>query len=85
MRAITLRNIPPSVQRAIRAKARQKRISINKAVIELLQERIGILEDHKKAIYDDLDGLAGAWSAKQAAAFEKSVRAFRRIDPDLWK
>jgi hypothetical protein len=59
MRAITLRNIPPEVQKAIRSKALQKRISVDKAVIELLQERIGILQDRKKTIHDDRDELAG--------------------------
>jgi len=31
VKAITLRNIPPVVQKAIRAKARQKKISVNRA------------------------------------------------------
>jgi hypothetical protein len=85
MKAITLRNIPLQVQKAIRAKAQQKRISVNKAVIELLEERIGILQARKKAIHDDLDALAGSWSAREARAFEKAIEAARRIDEGLWR
>ncbi|HEV8658087.1 MAG TPA: hypothetical protein VGS96_05625 [Thermoanaerobaculia bacterium] len=84
MKAITLRNVPAAVEKAIRAKARQKRISVNKAVLELLQERVGILENQKKTRYRDLDALAGSWSAAEGKAFEKAVGAARRIDEDLW-
>jgi hypothetical protein len=84
MRAITLRNIPAEVQKAIRSKAQQKRISVNKAVIELLQERIGILQDRKKTIHDDLDELAGSWSGREAKTFERAIEIARQIDEDLW-
>ena len=84
MRAITLRNIPAEVQKAIRSKAQQKRISVNKAVIELLQERIGILQERKKTAHHDLDELAGSWSAREAKTFESAVEIGRQIDEDLW-
>jgi len=85
MKAITLRNIPAEVQRAIREKARQKRISANKAVIELLEERIGRVRSEKKTVYHDLDHLAGTWTRKQAAEFERTLEMLRPIDEDLWK
>lgn len=85
MKAITLRNIPAEVQRAIRAKARQKNISVNKAVIELLQERIGILENQKTTLHRDLDELAGSWSGREAKAFERAIEVGRQIDEGLWR
>ena len=85
MKAITLRNIPPDVERAIREKARQKRISANRAVLELLQERVGILEGKKKIVHADLDELAGSWSVAEAKAFATALRRQRRIDDELWK
>lgn len=84
MKAVTLRNVPADVQKAIRAKARQKRISVNKAVLELLQERVGILQNQKKTRHHDLDALAGSWSAAEEKAFQRAVGAARRIDEDLW-
>jgi TRAP-type C4-dicarboxylate transport system substrate-binding protein len=85
MTAITLRNIPPEVQKAIREKARQKRISTNRAVIELLRERLGILEGKGKQTHHDLDELAGSWSAAEAARFDKAIPRLREIDPELWR
>lgn len=85
MKAITLRNIPPELQKAIREKARQKRISANRAVLELLQERVGGAGDLRKTIHTDLDDLAGSWSAAEAKAFDKALRAHRRVDDDLWR
>ena len=74
MKAITLRNIPSAIQKAIQKKAAQKGISVNKAVLELLQERVGILEGRKKTLHHDLDDLAGTWSAREAKAFEKRLQ-----------
>jgi len=85
MKAITLRNIPPEVEKAIREKARQKRISANRAVLELLEERVGILEGKKKVTHSDLDDLAGSWSASEAKAFASALRKQRRIDDELWR
>jgi len=35
--------------------------------------------------YHDLDHLVGTWTKQEAAAFDKIVKSFRTIDPDLWK
>ena len=84
MKAITLRNIPPSVEKAIRAKARQKKISVNRAVIELLEERVGVTE-RKRAVHHDLDHLVGSWSRDEAKEFDEVLHDMRQIDPELWK
>jgi hypothetical protein len=36
-------------------------------------------------VFDDLDELAGTWSAAQASAFERDTAAFSEVDPALWK
>ena len=41
MKAITLRNLPPEVARTVQWRAKQKKTSVNKAVIELLEESAG--------------------------------------------
>lgn len=41
MKAITLRNLPPEVARTVQLRAKQKKTSVNKAVIELLEESAG--------------------------------------------
>ena len=87
MKAVTLRNVPPEIAKLVRKEAERQRTSINKAVISLLQTRV---EGRKKkktktANYDDLDALAGSWTKKEAAEFDKALNSQRSIDPELWK
>ena len=84
MKAITLRNIPPSVEKAIRAKARQKKISVNRAVIELLEERVGAAQ-RKRVLHHDLDRFVGSWSREKAKEFDDILQDMRQIDPEIWK
>ena len=86
MKTITLRNLPPDVARTVQQRAKQKKTSVNKAVIELLEESAGGKVKKKAPIrYQDLDHLVGTWTKEEADAFDKIVRSFRTIDPDLWK
>jgi len=87
MKAITLRNLPPELAEAVRKEAERKRTSVNKALISLLERKA---EGHKKKPaqkrqYDDLDALAGTWTKKEAAEFDKALAAQRTVDPELWK
>lgn len=87
MKAITLRRVPPRVAKAIRREAARKGQSINKAVISLLDGRTTAKEKKKgrKVLHRELDILAGSWSKKEAAEFDKALGAQRTINPDLWK
>ena len=79
MKTISLRTIPPKVENAIRARARQKKISVSRAVIELLEERVGILKERRKTIHDDLDELAGAASRGDRQADRQGSLAVKRL------
>jgi plasmid stability protein len=85
MKAITLRNLPASLDRTIRQRAKKKGVSINKVVISLLQDHLGESEMGPVRRYHDLDGLAGSWSKQKAEAFEKTLAQQRAIDPEMWK
>jgi len=83
---ITVRNIPPKLARTIRQKAAERRSSINRTVIHLLEESLGMGEKQAaRGLYRDLDELAGAWSPQEAAEFEEALALQRGIDPDVWK
>lgn len=86
MKAITLRNLPPKIFRTVQQRAKQKKTSVNKAVIELLEESTGG-KAHKKTpvLYHDLDQLIGTWTNEEAAELDKLIIAQRTVDPDLWK
>ena len=84
MKAVTLRNLPPQLDRTIRQRAKKKGVSVNKVVISLLQDHLG--ESDRKPVrrYHDLDELAGSWSKQDAAAFERTLARQRGIDPEMW-
>ncbi len=83
-KAITLRNLPPEVARLVREKARAEGISLNQAVIRVLEAQLGG-RARTEAVHHDLDALAGAWSAAEAAAFEQALAEGRRVDEELWR
>jgi hypothetical protein len=86
MKAITLRNLPPDLAKAVHREAERKRTSINKAVISLLEGKADIQKKKGgKPHHQELDALAGSWSKKEAEEFDKALAAQRPIDPDLWK
>ena len=87
MKAITLRKLPPELVKTIRQKAEEKGMSINKAVISLLEEGTGLRDKKKgnKPIYHDLDALAGSWTKEEALEFEKALTLQRAIDPEMWR
>jgi hypothetical protein len=74
----TIRGIPAEVDRALRKKAAQLKISLNQLVVnELTQATIG---RPRKA---DFSGLVGQWSPDPA--FDEVIAAQRQIDWDKWK
>jgi hypothetical protein len=87
MKAITLRNIPKPVARAIERRARERGTSLNRAVLEMLGDATGERRpaQRSKVVHRDLDQLAGCWTAEEAAEFDRSLRDQRAIDPGLWK
>lgn len=87
MKAVTLRSLPPDLANAIRKEASRKGTSLNKAVISILEGRLGaqVKKRGGQPLYHDLDELSGCWSKKEAAAFDKSLAAQRSIDSELWK
>lgn len=79
LKAITLRNLPAAVTRLIRHKAATEGISLNRAVIAMLEERLGLGRGRPEPRHHELDGLAGAWSDTEARAFDRRLAA-QRLD-----
>jgi hypothetical protein len=86
MKPVTLRNIPSEVDRIIRRRAEKQQMSLNKAVISLLEENVGRKRQKgNQPLHHDLDALAGSWSKEEAQTFESALAQQRIIDPGLWK
>ena len=85
MKAITLRNLPPDLDKAIRKRARGKRMSVNKAVIGLLEDHLTQDKMKRTELHHDLDDLCGSWTESDAITFDRALAKQRRIDQDVWK
>jgi hypothetical protein len=83
--AITVRNLPPAVAKAVKAKAKKERLSLNKAIVRLLEEATGTDPTREKEIHHDLDHLAGKWSEAEYRQFMEALGERRQIDPEMWK
>jgi len=76
----TIRNVPASVDRALRRRAKELGLSVNRVALEALAAGAG--EPIRKR---DLSGIAGSMTARDARRIEQEIRRQRRVDPDLWK
>lgn len=87
MKQITIRSIPDEVSKTVKKEAAKKGVSLNKAIISLLERAVGTKppEKRKRVLYHDLDHLAGLWSREEAASFDKTLKAQRKVDAELWK
>lgn len=77
---ISLRNLPAELERAILEKSRRDGLSLNKAVIQLLEQ---VIEPARKNT--DFDEFAGRWTPETATEFEKALADMRRVDPADWE
>lgn len=88
MKAITVRNIPADVAKAVKEKAKKEGLSLNRAVVRLLEEATGQRKDKPKtpALHHDLDHLFGVWTKEEADEFDAFLKEHRSIiDPEMWK
>lgn len=86
MKNISLRGIDAQTAARLKEQAQQLGISVNTLILQLLRRGIGLEPKlARRAVYHDLDALAGTWSAKEYAAFKKVTADFEQVDKDLWR
>ncbi len=81
MGAITIRNLPPEIDSAIRLRAEKDGVSLNQAVIRLLGETI---HPPKDQTYHDLDHLFGVLSKEEADEIDVIIAEQSQIEPTDW-
>lgn len=77
---ISLRNLPPEIEKTILETSRREGLSLNKATLRLLEAAL-----KKPAVNRDFDEFSGSWSRAEAHAFDKALAAIRRVDPIDWE
>ena len=83
MKTMTIRNVPTEVATALEAEKRRRSLSLNRTVLSLIEEALGISEG--KARSNGLRRLAGTWSEDEFKRFEEAVAPLGDIDEELWK
>jgi hypothetical protein len=83
MSQITLRGIDPDVERKIRKMAKLSGKSINRVVLDIINESAGL--GGKKLPANSLKKLAGGWSENEALNFFESIKSSEQIDEEMWK
>lgn len=78
----TIRNLPASVDRALRERARREGKSLNEATIDALLRAFGLDRGEPPPIRD-LRSFAGSWVEDRAQT--RALAAQRRIDRELWQ
>jgi hypothetical protein len=77
----TIRGIPPTVDVALRERARAAGKSLNEVAIEALTEGAGVAGTPRQR--RNFDHIAGTW--QEDKAFDEAIADQDRIDEDLWK
>lgn len=75
---ISLRNLPPEIERAIVERSKREGVSLNQAAIQLLERAVP-----PDRINRDFDEFAGKWSAEEAEEFDRILQATRGIPKSL--
>ena len=85
MGSMTLRGIDDQTTKALKEKAKREGSSVNAVTLRLLRESLGVEKIKRNVVYQDLDHLAGTWSAEEASEFERNTAVFEKVDEDIWK
>lgn len=80
-RQYTIRQVPSSVDRALRRKAKERKISLNALVLHALEVEAGVTAEPREN--RDLDDFFGSWVAD--AEVERALAEQRRVDPRDWE
>jgi len=75
----TIRNIPPTVDKALKQRAKVTNKSFNQTVIDELSKTVNTSKR------GNFDWLAGTMSKKDADAFDEAIADINKPDPEFWK
>ncbi|MGB2606338.1 MAG: hypothetical protein WBC78_22215 [Candidatus Sulfotelmatobacter sp.] len=77
----TIRNVPDSVDEALRRAAHERGKSLNEVAIEALARGAGVSGERGRQ--RDLGDIAGTW--RKDPAFDSALAAQHTIDEEMWR
>ena len=83
---MTIRGFDDRLERSLRALARERGISLNRAALLLMRRGAGLGPEGRAAnlVGTGLDRFIGVWSAEEEAELLEAVESLEQIDPELW-
>ena len=88
MKQLTIRGFDDELEKRLRKLAREENLSLNKAVLKLLNQAAGLNHATKTlsapVVGRALDEFIGAWSKEEELAFNEAVEVFETVDGSLW-
>ena len=84
MKQLTVRGVDGPLHTALKREAQRRGVSVNRCILSLLKQSLGLYENLPEQEFHDLDHLAGTWSKEQTVEFDEHLQNQRRIDPGLW-
>ena len=85
MAQLTVRGVDDAMKHALEQEAGRRNTSVNRLVVAILRQALGLAAGPRRAQHHDLDHLAGTWTPKRAKDFDLAVAEQRGIDEDLWR
>lgn len=84
MKTLSLRGIDEEIEKALKKEAQRAKTSINKTILNLIKESIGLGKNKRNRVYKDLDELAGTWTEEDEQIFKENTQFFDKIDKEIW-
>jgi len=78
---ITVRNITPAIDKALRSLQKQNGVTLNETVLQLLARSLGINQTKDNG----LGRFSGMWDSDNFEKFHANIESLEKIDQDLWK
>ena len=77
----TIRNVPKTLNEALRRAARERGKSLNEVTIEALARGTGLTGERSRQ--RDLGDIAGTW--RKDPAFDRALAAQDKVDKEMWR
>ena len=87
VKQLTIRGFDKELQRKIRELARRRKLSLNRAALELMRQGAGLGEKPapENVVGASLDDFIGSWSASRERELLDAVAVFEKIDESFWQ
>lgn len=85
MTHLSIRGLDEQAMAELKRRAADQGASVNTLVLQLIDRALGRSPTRSSTRrHADLDALAGCWTEREAADFDRATAAFRDIEPGLW-